>query len=584
MRPQVESAHERLRRLLKALHAIDPRQSLEDFIRSLAEAVVQTTQGDAVAIVTRRDDRANDHGLIVPRGPGAAIHHEQTWNDRPPLLGGLDPAPLFLSVGESGYHPLLERYREAGLRVRTTLSAPLVRRGIRFGFLEILNPENEDWKTPEGIDLFDALADEIGMLLDNALLLDRLKQERLENELLYSVSQAIGLSADSSVVLNSIIDSLRTIVPYDSAAVFLLDARTLEVAEETVRGYPVDKLDRLALKVGEGIVGWSAKTGQAVIVPDVRTDPRYVAARPETCSEIVAPLKIGGEVIGVFNLESDRPNAYSPHDLRLLETFANHAAIAIERSRHLRQEIEQERLVRELAIARRIQLSFLPDRDPGWPGFDVSGYNISSEEVSGDFFDYIPISASDWGLVIADVSGKGVPASLIMASLRAALWTEAHNTYSLSEICARVNEFLYQSLGETEFVTAVYGVLNLKNRLFTYANAGHLPPIHLKPNGDVAYLETGGLILGAFPGSAYEESWVKLAAGDVLLFYTDGSVEAIDADGEEFGRDRLVDCLKAVRDKSARQIRTELVEAVRRFAGRDQLADDLTFIVVKSLP
>jgi sigma-B regulation protein RsbU (phosphoserine phosphatase) len=203
--------------------------------------------------------------------------------------------------------------------------------------------------------------------------------------------------------------------------------------------------------------------------------------------------------------------------------------------------------------------------------------------VSGDFFDYIPISGSNWGMVIADVSGKGVPASLIMASFRAALWAEVHNTYSLSEICGRVNNFLYQSLGETEFVTAVYGVLNLENRLFTYSNAGHLPPIHLKSTGEVAQLEEGGLILGAFPDAVYQESWIRLSPGDLLLFHTDGSVEAQDGTGEEFGLERLIECLRQVRHLPARQIRTELVEAVRRFAGRVQLADDLTFIVLKSL-
>jgi sigma-B regulation protein RsbU (phosphoserine phosphatase) len=316
--------------------------------------------------------------------------------------------------------------------------------------------------------------------------------------LLYSVSQKISLSVESTEVLNSIIDSLNMVVPYDAAAIFLLDARTLDVAEETMRGYPPGSEGSLQLKLGEGIVGWAAKTGQSVIVPDVRTDPRYVRARPQTRAEMVAPLKTGGEVIGVFNLESDRVNAYTPHELRLLETFANHAAVGIERSRLLRQQLEKERLDRELKFARRIQLSFLPERDPDWTGYDVSAANISSEEVSGDFYDFIPISRDNWGVVIADVSGKGVPAALIMASLRAALWAEVRNTYALATICARMNNFLYQSLGDYEFVTAVYGVLDLDSHIFTYTNAGHLPPLHVRPDGAVSFLEEGGLILGAF--------------------------------------------------------------------------------------
>lgn len=575
--------HQRLPGLLRTLHRIDPRQDLESLIESLAVAVREETGADAAAVVIRRDDRGTELGVVAPAAPRAPFRYFRIWSDAAPPLGSSDGGPLFLRVGDTGYPPLLPHYARRGLRLATTLSAPLARRGLRFGFLEVINPEDDAWSSPGGLQVFEEMASEVGVLLDNALLLDRLRREQLENEMLYSVSQKISLSVSSEEVTNSIIDSLRLVVPYDAAAIFLLDARTLEVVEETARGYRPDMEGNVRLMVGEGIVGWAAKTGQSIIVSDVRRDPRYVRAREQTCAEMVAPLKIGGEVVGVFNLESDRVNAYTPHELRLLETFANHAAIAIERSRLLRQQLEKERLDRELAIARRIQLTFLPDRDPDWPGFDVSGYNISSEQVSGDFFDYIPISGDNWGVVIADVSGKGVPAALIMASLRAALWAEARNIYALSEICGRVNNFLYQSLGETEFVTAVYGVLDLQSRRFTYANAGHLAPIHLRADGAVAFLSEGGLILGAFPDAAYTEGRVHLAPDDVLLLYTDGAVEARNEQDEEFGRDRLADALAEVRHRSAREIRTELVDRIHRFTGRTRLEDDLTFVVLKRL-
>jgi sigma-B regulation protein RsbU (phosphoserine phosphatase) len=579
--PPRHDAHQRLRRFLRRLHEIDPRQGLESVVAETVEIVRNETGGDAAALVVRRGDRGAEYGRVAAAPPAAADEYTRAWSDVLPPLGPVEETPLFLSVGETGYPPLLEVYARMGIRLSTTLSAPLNRRGVRFGFLEVVSARNEEWGTLEGLDLFETLMDEVAVLLDNVLLLDRLRRERLENELLYSVSQQISLSLDSGEVLNSIIDSLGTVIAYDSAAIWLLDARTLEVAEESVRGYRPEMANRLRLKVGEGIVGWAAKTGQSIIVPDVRTDPRYVNARDETRAEMVAPLKIGGEVIGVFNLESNGLDAYTPRELRLLETFASQAAVAIERSRHLRQQLEKERLDRELSIARRIQLTFLPERDPDWPGFDVSGYNITSEEVSGDFFDYIPIAQDQWGVVIADVSGKGVPASLIMASLRAALWTEVRNTYSIADVCARMNNFLYESLGETEFVTAVYGVIDLSKGLFTYSNGGHFPPVVLRASGELVSLEEGGLPFGAFPDAIYPEGRFNFAPGDVMLLYTDGAVEARNPEGEEFGRERLMTALEGLRTRTAREIRTELVEMLREFTRAPHFADDLTFVVLR---
>jgi sigma-B regulation protein RsbU (phosphoserine phosphatase) len=581
--PRAGSVPFRLRRFLQRLHDIDPRQGVEAVVAGVADVVRGETGGDACALVVRRDDRGAEFGHVAVAPPARPAEYTHAWSESPPPLGPPEPTPLFLSVGETGYPPLLDCYARLGLRVKTTLSVPLVRRGLRFGFLEVPSAANDEWGTAEGLELFAILGDEVSVLLDSTLLLDRLRRERLENELLYAVGQKLSLSLDATEVMNSIIDSLGTIIPYDAAAIFLLDARTLEVANESVRGYRPEMTDRLFLKVGEGVVGWSAKTGQSMIVPDVRTDPRYVAVRPETRAEMVAPLRVAGEVVGILNLESDRLNAYTPRELRILETFASQAAVAIERTRNLRQQVEKERLDRELTIARRIQLTFLPERDPDWPRFDVSGYNISSEEVSGDFFDYIPISEGNWGIVIADVSGKGIPAALIMASLRAALWTEARNTYSLAEVMNRINTFLYQSLGETEFVTAVYGVVDIVRSVYTYSSAGHFPPIVVGAAGRVDSLEEGGLPLGAFAGVAYPEGRVELEPGDVMLLYTDGAVEALSPEREEFGRDRLVEALLELRHESARRIRTELVEVVRRFTRRPDFADDLTFVVLKRI-
>ncbi|MDZ4803786.1 MAG: PP2C family protein-serine/threonine phosphatase [Candidatus Eisenbacteria bacterium] len=170
-----------------------------------------------------------------------------------------------------------------------------------------------------------------------------------------------------------------------------------------------------------------------------------------------------------------------------------------------------------------------------------------------------------------------------MASLRAALWTEARNTYSLSVVCQRMNTFLYQSLGELEFVTAIYGVIDLARSVFTYSSAGHLPPIVIRKTGEVVYLEEGGLPFGVFAEASYPEGRVELRVGDVMLLYTDGAIEAQSPEGEEFGRDGLTVALASCRHLPALQIRTQLVEVIRAFTRSSDFTDDLTFVVLRRI-
>ncbi|HET6893267.1 MAG TPA: GAF domain-containing protein, partial [Pyrinomonadaceae bacterium] len=255
--------------------------------------------------------------------------------------------------------------------------------------------------------------------------------------MLLDITRKISRSLDLQEVLNLVMDTLDSLIPYDAAGIFLLKhAESGEVNQteehqrvfhaEALRGYDIDELTELHLKLGEGIIGHVALTTEPVISLDVRKDPLYINAREETRSEVVAPIISNDEVIGVFDLESDELYAYSEDDLQVLMMLSSQVAIIIEKVMLHEQLIEKKRLEGQLEVARQVQLELLPPSDPKLQGFDISAYNFPTEEVSGDYYDWVPIYDDQIGIVVADVSGKGVPAALLMAFLRASLRAATH--------------------------------------------------------------------------------------------------------------------------------------------------------------
>lgn len=459
-----------------------------------------------------------------------------------------------------------------------TLFAPLRGRKEILGVLEAINRLDGKTFTSENLAFFSAFADQVGIAIENSRLYNQAKREIVEKSTLYEIGKTITSSLKLTEVLDLIVDSLRRVVDYDAAGIYLIDPVSQQIRRKTTRGYRPDMEEKVKLKVGEGVMGWVAKAGTGEIVPDVSQDPRYVMAKENTRSEIAAPLISEERVIGVFNLESEKLNAYDEEDLLLLTTFASQAAVAVENAL-LHEELTKKKLLEEdLALTRQIQRSFLPKFRPRIPGFDVSGINLPSQQVGGDYYDFIHITNGQLGLVVGDVSGKGFPASLIMASFRASLIAEIRNNYAISEILSKVNNLLYESTEEDKFVSTIYGVLDTEKKVFTYANAGHNAPILFRRRGEVEYLETGGIVLGWLYNSAYQEDRVKLNSGDILVMYTDGVTEAINKQREEFGVKRLLEVIRENSGSTARALRLKIVEEVRNFATSQ--ADDLTLVVV----
>ena len=404
--------------------------------------------------------------------------------------------------------------------------------------------------------------------------------------MLLDITSKISRSLDLQEVLNLVMDTLDSLIPYDAAGIFVLQCigdEPCTFKAEAVRGYDIDELSELHLKLGEGFIGSVAVSGKPIISHDVREDPVYVNARERTRSEMVAPIISNDEVIGVFDLESDDLNAYSDDDLQVLTLLASQVAIIIEKVMLHEQLIEKKRLQAQLEVARQVQLELLPGNDPELPGFDISAYNFPTEEVSGDYYDWVRIYDDQIGLVIADVAGKGIPAALLMVFLRASLRAATHIGYATHVSMAKVNYLLWESIERNQFITAFYGILDASNRTLHYSNAGHNPPLLIDAQGIARFIEWGEQPLGMFRDTRYHEHYHTFRPGEILVLYTDGVTEALSPNGEEFGRDRLITAVKRGSTLSARELIASMQRDVYQWTDGVGLTDDATFFVIKAV-
>ncbi len=465
------------------------------------------------------------------------------------------------------YCPELEE--RIGFSIDSLICIPLLRRGRLIGVVTVLNKMNGKEFDQEDLEVFSSLADQIAIALDNSYLFSKLKKKTLETETLLEVEKSLSSTLNLNELLELILDSLLKVVRYDAVVIFLIDREKGEIEHIKARGFAPALEPDLQLKIGEGLAGWAAKTKESLIVPNVKEDSRYIEAKVETKSGMVVPIVSQNRIIGVFSLESDEPNAYTHDDLELLEAFASLAAISLERARQHEEILEKRKLEEELSIAKRIQQSFLPREKPQFSGFDISGINIPSEEVGGDYYDFIPIIENQIGIVIGDVSGKGIPAALIMASVRAGLIAEIRNNYAIRSIMAKVNNLLFESTASDIYVTAVYGVLDPKNRIFTFSNAGHNAPILRRADGKMKYLTEGGMALGMFENSKYEETPLGISPGEIIVFYTDGVTEAKNDKEEEFGTRRFKQVIGDSHKLSAGRIQEKIYEETKNMTHEE---------------
>ncbi len=462
-------------------------------------------------------------------------------------------------------------------------ACPLVCRNKLLGAVELVYIEGQGEDDSASPAYLEVVCAYLGLFINDFSLFEQAARMILVEEKLSEVNEKISSTLDLDELLDNIIQALYSLVPCDAAGIFLLEKDTSRIHRMLVYGYKPEVNQTQLLELGGKANEIVRKTGRAVIMRNLLNQPAYPRVTESSRAAMLAPILSNHRRIGVFTLESGTLDAYTSTDLDLFKRFSLQAALSIEKAQLYQALLDKNKLEKELSIAREIQNSFLPSREPDLPGFDLAGMNIPSRLVSGDYYDFIRIVEGQWGIVVGDVSGKGIPASLIMASFRASLLAEIRNNYAISVIMSKVNRLLWESTAPHQFVTAFYGVLDLEKRLLTFSNAGHNPGLILHVNGTFSILEIGGLVLGAFPESAYEESYIGLVPGDILVLYTDGVTEIYNEEGEEFGVERLQELVAANRNMTADQMAQKIKQEVLDYAPNGAIQDDFTLMILKAL-
>ncbi len=394
---------------------------------------------------------------------------------------------------------------------------------------------------------------------------------------LQKAAQKITSILDLDQLIDKVVHEIASSFGCLEANIYLHDEPRAELILAGVCGCTTHEKGQI-LKVGkDGMVGHVAATGKMRYAPDVRRDPYYIACEESTLSEVAIPLVVDNRLVGVFTASHPELNAFPPEQLRLLQALCSHVAVAVQNARLFQRERqERERMSREAHEARVIQQALLPKSSPYVPGFAISGLSIPAGAVGGDWYDFIPLSDGKWGLVLADVSGKGTAAALLMSATRGMLRSLAEAGCGPGEVLARLNDLMVQDFPSGKFVTMVYAVLDPASRKLTFANAGHLRPLLATNNGG-RFIDTDrGMPLGLAAGG-FSEVEIDLSPGSRLVFYSDGITEAAEASEEEYGPARLENHVVGTNASPE-----SILEDVHSFVNGAGLQDDATVIFIKA--
>jgi sigma-B regulation protein RsbU (phosphoserine phosphatase) len=411
----------------------------------------------------------------------------------------------------------------------------------------------------------------------------RLRKAVEELSILNELSRVISSTMSLDNVIENVVKRSVRAVHGQQGMITLVDEqsptemRTLIRAQNSTSNHPEYHLN-------QNILGWMLINKKSLMSNDLTTDDRFAGIRIESDfqSLLCVPLLVKNRMIGilaVFN-KKDGPG-FTEDDKRLLSIIATQSAQILENSRLYEQEKSLTMMQEQVRLASNIQLGLLPKKVPDIPGYQIVGSTLPAQAVGGDYFDFIKIDENQIALCLGDVSGKGLPASLLMANLQATLRGQTILTRSAKECIIRSNKLLYESTSEEKFVTLFYGIIDLSQHHLRFCNAGHDNPYLFSEGKEPRRLKTGGIVLSVLEDFPYEEEEVALAPGDALVIYSDGIPEAMNAQQELYGDERLGELLRKVHTLPAQEIIDAVIAAAKTHAGNWPQSDDMTMVVVK---
>jgi sigma-B regulation protein RsbU (phosphoserine phosphatase) len=406
--------------------------------------------------------------------------------------------------------------------------------------------------------------------------------DRLQS--MVEASKVFNSTLDLVELLGKILDVVKNLTKAERGTLFLVDEKADEIWSMIAQGM---EKQEIRLPRGRGIAGHVARTGEIVNIPDAYADNRF---DPEidkrtgfrTRNILTIPIRNkAGKIIATLQLLNKTTGSFTEDDTDVLLTLSGQMAMSLENAQLHHDLLEKERLEREMAMARGIQRSLLPETSPVLPGFDIAVLNEPCFEVGGDYYDFLTLGPNTLLVVVADVEGKGISSAMVMSNLQATLRALVLHLHSLNDIAESVNKMILHDTRGEKYMTMFMGLIDLRRKAIHYINCGHVPPVIVRPGSEPIQLTEGGMVIGLFENVQYDRGHVKFQTGDILLLCTDGITEAMDVESEEFGAERLIASVNQVTNKRAKEIVLKVCDDVTVYSKGGTHMDDKVMLAIK---
>ncbi len=487
---------------------------------------------------------------------------------------------------------LLENYINANSNVRSELAVPLIVKNKVIGVLD-LQSEIPAFFTPDHQRLLELTASRVAIAVENARLYTRVSRQAQTLTVLHEISREITSILDPDDLLERIGTLLKRVIDFQMFTILLWSERNQQFEHRFSTRYGERVTRERNILLGQGIIGAAAQERAPILAPDVRKDPRYVTVHPETRSKLTVPLIYKGKVIGVIDLEHTRVNYYNEDHQRTLTTLAAQIAISIANARlYQRIHEEEQRMERDLDMARQVQLRLLPSEPPTPHNAEIAASFRPARSIGGDLYDFIDYTTNGCAdrtlLVLGDVSGKAAPAALYAALVSGILRSLASRHLPPARLLAVLNNQLQERKLDGQYVTMLLALWDDCTRTLTLSNAGSVQPLLVTREGSLTdaletrTLQVEGFPLGLFPDATYDEMTLQLAPGDLAVFFSDGITDAINSRGEEFGSERLKSLLQhhPTAAGTAQSAVDAILEAVTTHQSGAEHFDDETLVAL----
>ena len=471
-------------------------------------------------------------------------------------------------------------YIDANPEVRSELAFPLIAKNRLIGVIDI-ESEVAGYFQPEHLRLLTLTASRIATAIENARLYARVSRQAQTLEVLNDISIEVASILDLGPLLERVGQLLRRLIDYQMFSVMLLDEKGEELVTRYAWRFGSTEAPQRRIPVSSGVVGAAVREWRVINVGDVTKDTRFLFINPETRSILAAPLFYKGRIIGVLDLEHTRPNFFSSEHQKLLTTLAAQVAIAIENAK-LYQAVrrQEQQLERDITMAREVQLRLLPPLAPQMTNAEMAVRFLPARSIGGDLYDFVNYGPNRTAIVLGDVSGKAAPAALYAAMVSGIMRAAAALHPEPAEMLAQLNNSLQERKLESQYVTMLFALWDDASRTLKVANSGAVQPV-LYSHCSAQTIKAEGFPLGLFPGVSYDQLSVQAAFGDVLVFASDGILDAENEKEEMYGPERLAAVLCSRSAGSALEIADAILDDVSRFQGTHDRFDDETILVLK---